>query len=45
MPAQTEVTISPIGCLIQNDSIVLKDIVAKPDLKSPWLFTNTPLAD
>jgi len=45
MLAQTEVTISPIGRLIQNDSIVLKDIVAKPDLEGPWLFTSTPLAD
>jgi hypothetical protein len=29
----------------QNDSIVLKDILARPDPKSPRLFTSTPLAD
>jgi len=29
----------------QNDSIALKDILAKPDLKSPWLFMSTPPAD
>jgi hypothetical protein len=29
----------------QNDSIALKDLLAKPDLKSPWLFMTTPLAD
>jgi hypothetical protein len=29
----------------QNDSFALKDILAKPDLKSPWLFMSTPVAD
>jgi hypothetical protein len=29
----------------QNDSIVLKDILAKRDLKSPWLFMSTAPAD
>src|ERR1700687_4225142 len=29
----------------QNDSFALKDILAKPDLKSPWLFMSTPMAD
>jgi hypothetical protein len=27
-----------------NDSIALKDLLAKPDLKSPWRFLSTPLA-
>jgi len=29
----------------QIDLIALKDLLAKPDLKSPWFFTRTPLAD
>jgi hypothetical protein len=29
----------------QIDSIDLKDLLAEPDLKCPWLFTTTPLAD
>jgi hypothetical protein len=29
----------------QNDSIALKNLLAKPDLQSPWLFMSTPLAD
>jgi hypothetical protein len=28
-----------------NDSIALKDFLAKPDLKGPWLSMSTPLAD
>jgi hypothetical protein len=28
---------------LRNDSIALKDLLAKPDLKSPWLFLSTPL--
>jgi hypothetical protein len=41
MLAQTAVTISPIGCV----TIALKDLLAKPDLKSRWLFLSAPLAD
>jgi len=29
---------------LRNDSIALKDLVANPDLKSPWLFLGAPLA-
>jgi hypothetical protein len=29
----------------QIDSIDLKDLLAEPDLKCPWLITTTPLAD
>jgi hypothetical protein len=29
----------------QIDLIALKDLLAKPDLKSPWLVTSTPVAD
>ena len=29
---------------LRNDSIALKDLLAKADLKSPWLFLSTPLA-
>jgi hypothetical protein len=27
----------------QSDSVILKDLRAKPDLKSPRLFMSTPL--
>jgi hypothetical protein len=42
MLAQTAVTISPIGCVVENNAIFLKDPLAKPDLNNPWLFTSTP---
>jgi hypothetical protein len=29
----------------QIDLIAVKDLLAKPDLKSSWFFTRTPLAD
>jgi hypothetical protein len=29
----------------QNDSVALKDILPKPDLRSPWLFMGTLLAN
>jgi hypothetical protein len=30
---------------LRNASIALKDLLAKPDLKSPWLFLSAPLAN
>jgi hypothetical protein len=45
MLAQTAVTILPIGWLVKSILIALKDLLAKPDLKSSWFFTRTPLAD
>jgi hypothetical protein len=30
---------------LHNDSVALKDLLAKPDMKGRWLFLSTPLAD